>query len=63
MLFNPLSNIHYLMFQMGDASSGGPYTTDFDLVVPDGSVVTRSDDPAGGGSSELTVTGTTGRGD
>jgi len=44
MLFNPLSNLHYLMFQMGDASGGQTYTTDLDLVMPAGSIVTKGDD-------------------
>jgi len=58
MLFNPVTNKHYLMFQMGNAAVSPPtYTTDLDLIVPDGSVVTRSDD-----SGNLTITGTTGRG-
>ena len=56
MLFNPVSNTHYLMFQMGDASSGS-FSTDLDLIVPAGSVVTRSDD-----AGDLTINGTTGRG-
>jgi hypothetical protein len=57
MLFNPVTNKHYLMFQMGDASGGTNFYTELDLIVPAGSVVTRSDDPG-----ELTINGTTGIG-
>ena len=56
MLFNPVTNKHYLMFQMGDASSGS-FNTELALIVPNGSVVTRSDD-----AGELTINGTTGSG-
>ncbi len=56
MLFNPVTNKHYLMFKMGDASSGSN-NTKLALIVPNGSVVTRSDD-----AGELTINGTTGSG-
>ena len=51
MLFNPVTNRHYLMFQMGDASGGQTFTTDLSLTLPAGSIITLTDD-----ISELTLT-------
>jgi hypothetical protein len=53
MLFNPITNYHHLMFQMGDESTTDLGATKFDISLPQ--IVDSTDDAA--------VTTTAGTGD